>query len=67
MTREQSETNEKLAITALKSAQLAIVEGNFWLAKSYLKSAIKAANKAGRKRMACFAMNALQNVNLLQA
>lgn len=55
-------TNEAQAVANLKAAQIAIVEGNFWLAASYLKSAIKAANKAGRKAMACNAMRALQNV-----
>lgn len=60
MTKAQE--NEVLAVAALKTAQQAITEGNFWLAKSYLKTAIKFANKAGRKRMACFAMQALQNV-----
>lgn len=67
MTREQSEANEILAVDALKTAQQAIVEGNFWLAKSYLKTAINYANKAGRKRMACRAMAALQCVNLANA
>lgn len=61
------ETNENLAVAALKSAQQAIVEQNFWLAKSYLRSAIKSANKAGRKRMACAAMRALQNVTIANA
>lgn len=64
MTREQSEANEALAVAALKTAKQAIEERNFWLAKSYLKTAIKFANKAGRKRMACAAMRALQNVAL---
>ena len=67
MTRTQSEANEIVAVAALKSAQQAIVEGNFWLAQSYLRSAIKAANKAGCKRMACAAMRALQNIELARA
>jgi len=67
MTKAQSEANEVLAVAALKTAQQAIVEGNFWLAKSYLKTAIKFANKAGRKAMACRAMAALQCVTLANA
>lgn len=50
------------AFNDLKIAQTAIVEGNFWIAKSYLRSAISAANKAGCKRVACLAMQAMQNV-----
>lgn len=64
MTRYQIETNLSVAFNDLKIAQTAIAEGNFWIAESYLRSAIKSANKAGCGRIACLAMNALQNVKL---
>lgn len=64
MTRYQIETNLALAFSDLKIAQTAIAEGNFWIAQSHLRTAIKAANKAGCKRIACLAMQALQNVKL---
>lgn len=60
-------TNEAQAVADLKAAQQAITEGNFWLAASYLKTAISHANKAGQKRMACHAMRALQNVERARA
>lgn len=62
MTRYQIETNLAIAFNDLKIAQTAIAEGNFWIAQTYLRTAIKAANKAGCKRIACLAMQALQNV-----
>lgn len=65
MTKAQA--NEFQAVSDLKAAQQAISEGNFWLAKSYLKTAVKFANKAGSKRMACAAMRALQCVTLANA
>lgn len=62
MTRQQIEAALILTRSDLNAAKLAIAEGNFWLAKSYLKTAISSANKAGCKRLACIAMRALQNV-----
>jgi hypothetical protein len=62
MSRYQIETNAAIAYKNLRIAQVAIVEGNFWLAKSFLRTAITAANKAGCKRVACLAMQAMQNV-----
>lgn len=62
-----SKANEFQAVADLKIAQQAIAEGNFWIAASYLKTAITHANKAGCKRMACHAMRALQNVERARA
>lgn len=62
MTKAQIEVTLALTFSDLNAAKLAISEGNFWLAKSYLKTAIASANKAGCKRLACIAMRALQNV-----
>lgn len=54
---------EAKAVEFLKLAKLNISEGNFWLAKSYLRDAASMAQKAGHKRMAGFILLAIARVN----
>lgn len=54
---------EAKAFEFLTLARADIVAGNYFLAKSYLRDAVRMANKAGCKRMAGFAMLAMQRVS----